>query len=193
MRFQSLLVLPVAASLLVAACNSSASPAGPTQPTPTPQPLATWPVQTGIEPVDRFLNLLAADDLQAITDDIVFETIECEPDRLVQDASLYCYSLPEGVTSVEGIIVGIGCFPFWHIAEDEFPESIQWLADDDMELANVHRTDSGYALTLIEHSDPPAPAVSRSVVYLTDDGHLDSYAFCGEFTEPYGVVAQLWP
>jgi hypothetical protein len=190
MRITTLLIAPIAlCTLLAAACSGAAS----SRPASTPEPRATWPVQTGIEPVDRFLNLLAADDLQAITDDIVFETIECEPDRLVQDASLYCYSLPEGVTSVEGIIVGIGCFPFWHIAEDEFPESIQWLADDDMELAKVHRTDSGYALTLIEHSDPPAPAVSRSVVYLTDDGHLDSYAFCGEFTEPYGVVAQLWP
>ena len=194
-----LITLTFAALLAVACAGSgrgqpSAMTTTATTTTSTSTMAQTWDVQTGIAPVDRFLNLIANGDLRTIAAEAAYRPIECEPDLGIQDAPLYCTALPAGVTEVEGIYVG--CFPFWAILEDELPDSIEWLSDDAMELETVHRTDKGeaaYALTFIEEGNPPAPAFTRTVVYLTDDGHLEGYASCGEFTEPAGVVRQLWP
>ena len=168
MRIATFLIVLIAlCTLLATTCSGSGGP----QPASTPEPAATWPVQTGIAPVDEFLNLMAADDIQTIAGRTAFRPIECEPDLLMQDAPLYCDELPAGVTVVDGI--SVGCLPYnWVISRDDMPEALDWLLDDRTleALHEIDWPDAEYALVFVRTAAPPAPAVNRTVVYLTEDG-----------------------
>ena len=200
MRITIVLVVPVAlAALLAVACSGSGRPGEPDVTATTvpsePSITATWAVQTGISPVDTFLNLMASKDLDTIEADTAFRQIPCEKDSNVADGPLLaCTGTEADGTLVDAIVRG--CFPFSAVRKDELRQRIDWLADDAMTLEAVHEVDatnSAYALQFIEQGTPPAPAYTRTIVYLTDDGRLAGYASCGEFTEPSGTVTQVWP
>jgi hypothetical protein len=191
MRISTLLIVPIALSgLLAAACSGSSS----AQPTSTPAPDATWLVQTGIAPVDGFLNLMAGKSLDAIAGRTAFEPIACDTDRPVDGPLLACDESEADGTVVEAIVRG--CFPSAAIRSSEFAERMDWLAGDNLTLETVYEVDGGaaaFAVALERRGTTPDPAYTRFILYLTDDGRLTGYDSCGEFTEPRYTSVQVWP
>ena len=186
-----ILIAIAAAVLLLAGCSGGGVP----EREPADEPTLVTGLQTGIPPVDAFLGLVALADIDRIATEAALMDIQCEADRGIQDHPLYCEDgEPDG--TVKQVIM-TGCAPYFSaITKDDLPSRLDWLDDSSRELEAVFETDAmnaAYALVFIKEGLPPAPAYSRSVVYLTDDGRLSSYAFCGEFTEPAGKTVQLWP
>jgi hypothetical protein len=192
MRIATLLIAPIAVcTLLAAACSGSAS----SQPTSTPEPKAKWAVQTGIAPVDGFLNLIAAGDFAKIALEAAYAPIECTSDPLIADHPLRCAEgEPDGSVTYG---IGVGCLPAVSIyTQDELMDRIDDLGEDGLELEAVYWADSGhsaYAVAFTERGAPPAPAIIRITVFLTDDGRLESYASCGEFSPIREDAMRLWP
>lgn len=194
MRIHLFPVALAALTLLALACTSGGEPRpGPTE-TPTP-PAATWPVQTGIAPVDAFLNLLASNDFDTIAAHAALLPFECEADRLIMDDPLYCAEgEPDGSVTYG---ISVGCMPYNSVlTQDALTDRLDWLGDDTIELETVYEADStnhAYTLAFFKRGVPPAPAVRRTVVDITADGRLAGYASCGEFTQPSGTTVQIWP